>query len=198
MSKLDITDVTAAHGVKLAVGREKDAGEARSDAREVLTGRPTAATWRCCWCWRRRWSASYEIELTNFRGPVGAAGHRKVFVHMPEVHAIGGINGCIGVIAPAPRRMGLRAAAVGHDRFALAKVTRRIGFQASSVTEARKDAGAGYGITNGRITRVIDGNAGHKTPHPVAAFAPILLLPSRIDNHSLHHVQPVRRDDSRP
>src|SRR6266540_1443562 len=164
MSKLDITDVTAAHGVKLAVGREKDAGEARSDAREVLTGRPTAATWRCCWCWRRRRSASYEIELTNFRGPVGAAGHREVFVHMPEVHPIGRIDGRIGVIAPAPGGMGLGAAAVGHDRFTLAEVTRRIGFQSSSVTDAREDAGAGYGITNGRVTRIVHGNAGHKAP----------------------------------
>src|SRR6266508_4099918 len=98
----------AAHGIKLPIAREIDADHPDPRAWHIRTGRPTAATWRCCWCWRRRWSASYEIELTNFRGPVGAAGHRKVFVHMPEVHVIGGINGCIGVIAPAPRRMGLR------------------------------------------------------------------------------------------
>ena len=82
---------------------------------------------------------------------------------MPEVHAIGRIDGCIGIIAPAPEGMGLSAAAVGHDCFALPKVIRGIASQPPGVTNSGENAVARGGIANGRVSVLIDGYAGHPT-----------------------------------
>src|SRR5882724_7461117 len=115
--------------------------------------------------WRRgrprrwRWSstASDEIELADLCGPRGATRGCVVFVHMPEVHPIGRINGCIGVIAPAPCWMGLGAAAIGHDCFALPKVIRGIASQPPGITNSGENAIARGGIANGRVAVLIDG-----------------------------------------
>ena len=71
---------------------------------------------------------------------------------MPEVHAIGGINGSIGIIAPATEAAGLRPAAVLQDSFTLGQVTRRVGSKASSITNSGEDTIARRGIANGRVT----------------------------------------------
>jgi hypothetical protein len=42
---------------------------------------------------------------------------------MPEADIIGRIDAQIAIIAPAPARMALEAAAIGHYSFALAEVT---------------------------------------------------------------------------
>jgi hypothetical protein len=95
-----------------------------------LSSRARMRCWARPWCRGRphsrcrRWcsTATYEIELADFCGPRGATRGREVLVHVPEAHAIGGINGRIGVIAPAPGGMRLRAAAIGHYGFTLPEV----------------------------------------------------------------------------
>src|SRR6266404_9664490 len=97
MSEFDIVHVTATHGIKLPVAREKDAGKTRASAREIRTGGPVAGRRGR---WSRGWAACCEIELTDARVPVKTARCRLVFVHMPEGHAIGRIDGGHAIIAP--------------------------------------------------------------------------------------------------
>ncbi len=50
---------------------------------------------------------SLEFELADARVPVETAGCRVVFVHMPEGHAVGRIDRCHAIIAPAAAGVGL-------------------------------------------------------------------------------------------
>ena len=89
----------AAHGVKLAVGWEKDARHAGSG---IGMFGPAAQLQevRCSgWCRRRAWaSTACEIEFADARVPGAALG---ILVDMPEVHAIGGIDIRPRIITPA-------------------------------------------------------------------------------------------------
>src|SRR5438128_4026333 len=95
---------------------------------------------------------------------------------MPEGHAVGRIDGGHAIVAPASEAIELAAGAAEHGSFTLAKVTRRVTFKASGITNAWVDAAAGCGIPNGRVTRVIDSYAGHKPIQTITAISPRLLL----------------------
>src|SRR4029450_13242802 len=131
---------------------------------------------------RRRWSgsgcstASDEIELADARGIGEAGGCVIVFVHMPEGHAVRRIDGGHAIIAPASEAVRLATIAGKHCSFALAEIIYRVSGKASGITNAWVDGTAGYGIANGRVTRVIDGYARHKAIQPVIAVCEGLLL----------------------
>src|SRR5581483_2949269 len=171
----------AAHGVKLPVSREIHAHEADSGTWEILAERPEAARRGSRRRRTRCSTASYEVELTDFRRPAGGTSSREIFIHLPEVHVVDGVNGQIGVIAPATERMCFSTGAVGHDRLALGHLSRRIASQASSITNSRKHAGTRGGIADGRVASSINGDTGHEAPYPVATVVESLLLnsPSR-------------------
>ena len=70
----------------------------------------------------------------------------------------------------------LAACASKHCGFPLAEVIRRVTGQTPGVTNAREQAGARCGISDGGVAALINGYAGHKPPYPVAAIAQSLLL----------------------
>ena len=81
------------------------------------------------------------MEFTDARGPGSAAGHRVVFVGVPETKAVGRIDRIHAVVTPTPRREKLGAAAINHDSFPLAEVIWRISRKASGVTDTGVDVG---------------------------------------------------------
>ena len=98
---------------------------------------------------------------------------------MPEAHPIGRIDGCHGIIAPASIGVALAPGAGEHCSLTLAKVIRRITSQTTGITNVWEGGAAGCGIADGRVTCVIDGDAGHKAIQTVVAVGPSLLLHSR-------------------
>ncbi|PYJ15819.1 MAG: hypothetical protein DME96_12010 [Verrucomicrobia bacterium] len=62
---------------------------------------------------------------------------------MPEGHAIGRIDRCHAIIAPAADGVELGTSAVEHYGFALREVTWRIGGEASRITNAWEHGAAG-------------------------------------------------------
>src|SRR5439155_16344459 len=108
---------------KLPISREINANDAHSWAWQVRTGGPAAGRRGR---WSRRWAACCEIELTDARVPVKTARCRLVFVHMPEGHAIGRIDGTHAIVAPAAAGVGLATRTVEHYSFPLAEVIRRV------------------------------------------------------------------------
>ena len=123
-----------------------------------------------------RTSAAYEIEFADARVPVKTAGVSVVLTHGPEAHVIGGIDRGHAIIAPAAVGAGLAASAGEHCRFPLAKVTWRVTDEAPRITNPGERGRARRCIANGSITRVIDGDAGHKAIQTVIAIGPGLLL----------------------
>jgi hypothetical protein len=88
--------------------------------------RTRCSTWRGRWRYsrrRRRCGTANEIELTDARGEIEAVvWSGVVFVHVPEGHAIGGINGGHAVVAPASEGIQLAARASKHGSLTLAEV----------------------------------------------------------------------------
>ena len=95
---------------------------------------------------------------------------------MPEAHAVGRIDGCHGIIAPTSIGIGLAPGAREQCSLTLAKVIRRITGQTTGIANAWEGGAVGGGIADRSVTRVIDGDAGHKAIQPVVAVGPALLL----------------------
>ena len=128
----------SAHGVKLAVSREKDTRHAGSGTGHAWSSRPTARS-RCSgWCRRRALASTLEAEFADTRAPVETAVCSVVFAHGPEAHVIGGIDGGHAIIAPASIGAYLASCASEHDRFPLTEVIGRIGGQTAGITNARE------------------------------------------------------------
>src|SRR6266446_8851981 len=100
MSELNVIDVAATHRIKFSVSWEKDPDQPRSSAREVRTACPTARSRRSGRCRRRTYAASGKVEFADTRVPVETAGVRIVFVHVPEAHAIRGVDSGHAIVAP--------------------------------------------------------------------------------------------------
>ena len=83
------------------------------------------------------------MEFADPCVPVETAGCRVVFVHVPEAKAIGRIDRCHAIVAPAAEGVGLAPSAGEHCSFALGKVTWRIRLQAPGITDARKHGWTG-------------------------------------------------------
>src|SRR5262245_58892037 len=98
---------------------------------------------------------------------------------MPEGHAIGRIDGGVGVIAPATPNVWLIAAAIEHCSFPMSEVTWRVTDKASGITNSRERVGVGYRIAESRVAVVIHGDAGHPPPESVIVISPGLLLHRR-------------------
>ena len=105
--------------------------------RAIKSARGRCSTWRCRWS--RSWrTSSLEIELPDARVPVKTAGVSVVFAYVPEGHAIGGIDDGHAIIAPTANGVGLTPRATEQRSFSLAKVTWRIGFEASCIADSRE------------------------------------------------------------
>ena len=99
-------------------------------------------------------------------GPdAGVPGYRRrrrvVLVHIPEGDIIHRIHGQHGVVAPARRRAGLRAAARIQDGLALEQAARGISGEAARVVDGGIDAGRGTGVADGQVALPVQGGAAH-------------------------------------
>ena len=97
---------------------------------------------------------------------------------MPEAHVIRGIDGEVAVIAPA-RAARLRAGTVEHVRFALAKIVGRITSKTPGITDTRENGTARDRISDGCVSRVINGDARHEPIQAIPGVGPRLLLDGR-------------------
>jgi hypothetical protein len=86
-----------------------------------------------------------------------------ILVDMPEVHAVGGIDFCPGIITPA-RAASLASDSRKHDAFSLRKVAWGITFKASGVPNRRDDCRIGSGIAYDGVAALIHRYAGHPAP----------------------------------
>ena len=112
----------------------------------------------------------------------------RILVDMPEVHAVGGIDFCPRIIAPAGAAS-LRADSRKHDAFSLGHVARGITFETSSVPNRREDCRARSGITYDRVSAFIDGDAGHPAVQTIRAISPRLLLHGASREIAARHIK---------